>query len=636
MARLTFDPKSENAANSALDVFDTPDGSVEVSAMSFPPPPLDITSAPAAEGELPSARRHQNRQISLTLEVLEPEGGQEQNLLENPSFEVDTSQWVGASAHWLVSGSARSRIEDPADAAVGDAYLRVTADAEDEGVATTVALFGGETYAVTVRVRRVSGGPVEILVGEESSPFAMHTVASATLPTTWTEQTLVFTPVDDGDYELVIRQSTAAAVTFDVDAALVAESSEVVSYFDGDTPGCEWIGTPHASTSARPAPGGPRLRATVADIEAKAAKLAAEGGTLRWINDDDDVFTFDILAADGYELPYDIAYFTGPAATVTMSLTAKPYARWPEVTRTAESETTLPVLTALEDDVPGDVPALGRLLITEPSGQTQKHVIWAIQSQHYDAAATADLFYQAEACTAGLASTAVGPAGASGGGSNTMKDTALATTWRQSFSKIGTHVGDFRIFARVHVPSANAGTVSVYVKWRAGEGPHNTNPTVEIDPALEDNWLLLDLGTVSFPAVAHGAQQSVLELQAASTSAGDDISWDWIAYVPISEGYGEATEPTAPLAANTPPLYATTGELMITSGQVIARTASSSAWGVPEKYEGDHLLIPPTAGGRTVRWFLKVKRSGSDSLVDAAIDDMTVQWFITPRWLSIR
>src|SRR4051794_19717265 len=93
-------------------------------------------------------------------------------------------------------------------------------------------------------------------------------------------------------------------------------------------------------------------------------------------------------------------------------------------------ETTLPVAIGTDTITGGQVPSLGRLLIDEDQGQDQWWGVWGVRSKNYSSAASAALFWQAESLTA-LSDTAaaVGASGASGAGSNVMRQTNLAPTY---------------------------------------------------------------------------------------------------------------------------------------------------------------------------------------------------------------
>ena len=88
-------------------------------------------------------------------------------------------------------------------------------------------------------------------------------------------------------------------------------------------------------------------------LEAKAAKIIRERGTLKWTLPNSEVIIFDLLVVDQFNISTDEAYYvnTGAYCVVQMEITAQPYGRMAEVDLGDNTETTLPAL---------DVHRLGR------------------------------------------------------------------------------------------------------------------------------------------------------------------------------------------------------------------------------------------------------------------------------------
>jgi hypothetical protein len=350
-----------------------------------------------------------------------------------------------------------------------------------------------------------------------------------------------------------------------------------------------------------------------------------------------EVRTYDILAADDFQRPLDVTYYAGLLAQVSYQLTAKPYSRGTEVDLGLNT-TTGATLVFTETGLAGDVLGLGRMVFTNNTATAQRWLIWGIQSRHYSSAGTAALFYEAESLTLGSGALNAGPAGASGTGNKTVYDNGLETTPSASMYYDGTHVGSYRVYARVQVPATNTGTVSVRLTWS-----HHTliasNSWVAIDPAHEGTWRIVDLGTVSLTTAATGPQGWRASWQALSTaSSGDAIHWDWVMLVPIDEGSGVAfgsddNGPTYALEAS--------GGAELSSRYYVARLGGT--YYGPVSYAGDYLLVPPSgAEGRTVRVIAKVSRglqgAPADAPVatgsDAGIDGFSARLFYTPRYLT--
>jgi hypothetical protein len=383
-------------------------------------------------------------------------------------------------------------------------------------------------------------------------------------------------------------------------------------------------------------------------LQTKIAKLHREGGTLHYEDRQGapDVIIFDVLASDGFEPLFDEVNFLGLLWQVTFSLTCKPYGRGPEVDLGDNVETTLPALVFTEATVAGDVPALGRLVIDNDSVNNQFMLLWGLQSRYYSSAATAALYYEAEGRT-GMngAAAAAGPAGASGGGSNVMRDTALQTgplaflsTQATGGGAHMTHVGTFQVYARVQIPVTNTGTTSVSFQWGVGDASVSKTNAKRVIPA-EGVWHLVDLGQINIPQSPVGTHQWIGYLLAESTVAADDLDVDYLMFIPVSEGAGEAWGyPGAIDFAIHPSQSAQLSHIGYRR-----EDSTGTVWGPATAYYGDNLYIPPSGTeARTLRMIVKGVRGevvrGSalgSSVGDANIDDISARLFVTPRYLVI-
>lgn len=389
----------------------------------------------------------------------------------------------------------------------------------------------------------------------------------------------------------------------------------------------------------------------LAALQAKLGKLQREGGTLKRTLKNGDVRIYDIVAADGWTPSYDFAYWLRDFVEVEMTLPARPLSRGAEVDLGDNVETSLPWLVFTEATVAGDAPALGRLVIdNDEAGTSMRWFGWAIQQRYYSSASTAALFYQAESCAlVAPTATAVGPAGASGGGSNVAKNTAL-TTSQSSIMYLGTsataqtHIGTYRVFARVYAPNTNTGTVSFSVTYIPyPQGQQITNPTVDLATTgtpVEQQWAVVDLGLITLPKARKGTQGWIGQLNAASTVSGDDINVDWIALLPAEEGYGEA--------------YALPGSSILVGSSggtsveirwddtIANDSAGGGYWIQPDVYAGDRLLVPPSgAEARTLQVICRFSRHipladgrTLPSVVEDVVGDVSAKLFVTPRYLT--
>lgn len=382
-------------------------------------------------------------------------------------------------------------------------------------------------------------------------------------------------------------------------------------------------------------------------LQAKFAKLQREGGTLKRTMKNGDVRFYDILAGDGWSPVYGFDYYVANVTEVEMSLPAKPFSRGAEVDLGDNVETTLPWVVFTEATVAGDVPAIGRLVIdNDEAGTSMRWVAWAIQQRYYSAASTAALFYQAESCSLFGGTTAVaGPAGASGtvAQSTNVGTSAGSMIYLGASSTAQTHIGTFRVFARVYAPNTNTGTVSVGVQYIPyPQGQTIINPLVDLATSgtpLEQQWAVMDLGMITLPKVRKGTQGWIGYLTAQSTVATDDLNIDWIALLPVEEGYGEAYAlPTSGL-----PLVATTGSVEVRHDDtIVSDIGGGGYWVQPDVYEGDRLLVPPSgAEARTLQVICRFSRHipladgrTLPSVTADVVGDVSAKLFVTPRYLT--
>lgn len=328
------------------------------------------------------------------------------------------------------------------------------------------------------------------------------------------------------------------------------------------------------------------LEDTLGQLSQKLAKINRDatiggtgvGGTLRHTTPNGTVVMFDLIGAR-HNPQFDRRYVLSNVCEVAMTFEALSYGRGEPETLADHTETTLPCLVFTADGVAGDVPALGRLVIDEDQGVDQWWLVWGLQSKNYDAAASGGLFYEAEALTAqGGSAAAVGPSGASGSTTNkVMANTNLATTYQSILStEIAatsthlSHVGTFRVFARVQCPTSNAGVVSVALEWGEGDLRVSTqSPGTDLDPTWEGTWRIVDLGLVSPTKVAQGTQRWEGRVLAKSTAAGDDVNVDCLWLVPADEGYAEVT---GRVSVASPTSFVARDEFDQTSGSLTAKT----------------------------------------------------------------
>jgi hypothetical protein len=378
------------------------------------------------------------------------------------------------------------------------------------------------------------------------------------------------------------------------------------------------------------------LDASVATLEAKVAELAREGGTFRRVRADGTYRTADILAADQFDKAFDVTYFLGNLARCTVNLIGKPYVRGTEVSAGTWSETTLPTLTFTVSGVAGDMPALGRLVVTEAQGVDQFTVYWGSRRKDYTAGTS--LFYQAESQQLGSGITSSAMTGASGG--SAAVSPALTGSTPRTLLNLGSSgtvalTGTYRVFARVWgsqsgAPNtASSSDIGLYIGWQplaAGSWTEVFNGQWAWPGGAVPRWYVADLGIVQLPVAPLGTQASVVRLYAEQHGSGDQIAVDAVWLVPAERSgkiLGDGAAIQALKASRT---------VEIRHNMVLTQTGASS-YSLPLSYEGDYLTVDPSA---TTEFIVKASRREQPfGGRDDGIDDISAQLYVTPRYLSM-
>ena len=360
----------------------------------------------------------------------------------------------------------------------------------------------------------------------------------------------------------------------------------------------------------------PSLDAAMGALSAKIGKLLREGGTLRRVRPDGSYRTVDVRIPDGFEPAFDIKYFAGYLAETQLSFVMAPYARGPEVLLASASESTNPALVTTFAGPDGDVPATGRIEVTNSAATAMDAIWWGLQGRYYDASST-QLLLQSESGTAS-AGTVTTVSGASGG--STMRIASLTgsgawqTVYTQSLSRL---VGTFRVLARV------MGTSSAAVRMTWGQPDYsllNHNASV-IAPTA--GFGIVDMGLIALQQPIVGTASGLLYLEASSPGAGARIDYDYLLLIPINESSGQVVGDLG------------SGAAVDSSRSAQIRSDgywkdSATGWG-SRSVTGDLLTIPATSQVRLV-----VKQSGQVAPVpDAVSGPVAVAVYATPRYLTL-
>lgn len=348
--------------------------------------------------------------------------------------------------------------------------------------------------------------------------------------------------------------SSATGVVY-TDAVQVESGSAPTPWAYGDTPGCEWNGAPNASTSTRYGSGSDKKRFIRSwfELQTKIEKLSEEQGTFKRVLPDGSWMVFDVLDAS-FSGNWEKRFNQGQEE-FTFELTCKPGARLEPITLTAHEEKSLPILKFTETVIPGNMPALGDLMIEDIQGVDRKFAAISVASRFLDTSANGDVFYEAESrLRLGSSALAAGSGIPSGSEANKVVSSTLFATntpiisTRAKAGEYTTHVGAHKVFARIWRPETNAGEVSVGFEYAQGDLLRWKQLKSITYPAnmLEGCWMIVELGVVRLNLATIGMQRWEGRLVGSSTSLGDTIQVDWLAVLPVEEFYGEAKALTIP------------------------------------------------------------------------------------------
>lgn len=213
----------------------------------------------------------------------------------------------------------------------------------------------------------------------------------------------------------------------------------------------------------------------------------------------------------------------------------------PNVARSTE-----PVVTLEVSNVPGDVPAEVRAIVTDGASQARRTVRVGLESRYYPTSSPPALLIDSASLVttgySGTASTVTGAYSANGtvySGALYSSATALCGLGNLS------HVGTFRVFARVYVSCPLADMAWIRLSWQEGSGPMRSNAWVT-PPANLNVFAEVDLGVVTIPERVLGTQLWTGQIEAYLSTSPElfsTVDIDYLYLIPLGEGYGQALGP---------------------------------------------------------------------------------------------
>ena len=180
--------------------------------------------------------------MSNIWKIVVPESADVTNLVTNPSIEVDATGFTAVGGSVARSSAQQKR---------GGYSLAVTptSGTADGAFYGTVSLTSGQSYTSSVDVWGVDTIPYRIYFATTGA-VVKGTPTEATGNGDWQRVTVTWTADATASFRLyVVKNSHASTGVFYIDGLLCVNKAYDLLYFDGDSYGCKWSGTHHASTS---------------------------------------------------------------------------------------------------------------------------------------------------------------------------------------------------------------------------------------------------------------------------------------------------------------------------------------------------------------------------------------------------
>lgn len=262
-----------------------------------------------------------------------------------------------------------------------------------------------------------------------------------------------------------------------------------------------------------------------------------------------------------------------------------------------------PVGTIYTTDVPGSVPALARLRLTDLQALDKTFVVAGVRFRYVDPTfanvaspgGVTGLCLMAQDLGARGGSALATRSAAAGSGANPVMRTAgLTNDWLDVMDTNVSvldqqQVGLYRVFARVYRGTA-AGTLSLRLEWgtnwAAGASRRTQNDPVTL--AVGDrvgSWTIVDLGLVKIRGIPVGATSWRGRLLAKASAVGDTVDVNWLGLIPAEEGY---VEMRGLQQFETPSLFTARDEFDQTAGALAAKAAPiGGSWATAGSAAGD-------------------------------------------------
>jgi hypothetical protein len=179
------------------------------------------------------------------------------------------------------------------------------------------------------------------------------------------------------------------------------------------------------------------------------------------------------------------------------------------------------------------------LTVTNNSAFPIRHLEWGEESRFYNAATSLILDSDSLVTTgfAGTGTTRTGAYDPGAAGNNVIRATLASQPAAVCGTGVQSHVGTFRVKARVWAAAATTGTVQVRLSWQDSAGPMRSNPWAT--PPVVNNWAEIDLGVITIEEAQAGTQRWTGRVEAYSSVIGETVDVDMLMLIP-AERYGVA------------------------------------------------------------------------------------------------
>lgn len=248
----------------------------------------------------------------------------------------------------------------------------------------------------------------------------------------------------------------------------------------------------------------------------------------------------------------------------------------------------------------GEVPAEGRLILTDIASQERDFAEFGLEALEYPhSAPPATMVAAQQLSTSGLSGSGNTRAGAflpQGSGNSVIRG-GTGSAWVGLCEALAqVHVGAFRAKVRVWTDGTD---VQLRLAYRAGDGAFIRNSAVDLSPSLVSQWQEVDLGPVYIEAAGLGTQQFVPRIELRGDTALKTVDLNYLELIP-AERYGYARSP-AQSPGSTPSVLAGADEFNQAAANLDAAAAAriGGSWSEASKTGANGYQTTGTEATRT-------------------------------------